>query len=249
MTPWPAKVVFLTVIVSLAVLLVTRFSPAIPISSVVTQKTDLFTVSGEGKVTVVPDTGIVNLGINLTRPSVKSAQTEVNTIINKISEEVKKLGVDSKDIKTSDYSIYPEYDYTRGAGKISGYRVNASITIKVRDLEKINSVIDSSTANGANTVSGIQLTVDDDKQKELLQQAREEAIKEAKTKAESLARAAGISLGRIVNVSESGGNQVIRPVAYAAKELSIGMGGGADTSIQVGSTDITSTVTLFYETK
>lgn len=249
MQSWPVKVLFLTFIVSIGLLGVIRFSPAIPISSVITQKTDLFTVSGEGKVTVVPDTGIINLGINLMRPSVKTAQTEVNTIINKISSETEKIGVDKKDIKTSEYSIYPEYDYRTGTGKITGYRVSAAITIKVRDLEKINSVVDSATANGANTVSGIQLTVDEDKQKELLQQARVEAIKEAKTKAESLASAAGISLGRIVNIQESQINQ--RPIPYMAKEVSaVDMGGGAsNTNIQAGSTDITSSVTLSYETK
>jgi uncharacterized protein YggE len=247
MQSWPAKVVFLTVVVSVALLVVTKFSPPIPVSSVVTQKTDLLTVSGEGKVTVVPDTGIVNLGINLMRPSVKAAQSEVNTIINKISDETQKMGVDKKDIKTSEYSIYPEYDYRTGSGKITGYRVSAAITIKVRDLEKLNSVIDSATANGANTVSGISLTVDDDKKKDLLQEAREEAIKEAKTKAESLAKAAGISLGRIVNVQESGSTSI--PVPYMLKEAAAGMGGGLDTNVQPGSTDITSNVTLFYETK
>jgi len=248
MQSWPAKVIFLTAIVSFALLAVTRFSSPIPVSSVVTQKTDLFTVSGEGKITVVPDTGIINLGINLMRPSVKAAQTEVNITINKISAEIQKMGVDSKDIKTSEYSIYPEYDYRTGTGKITGYRVSAAITIKVRDLEKLNGVIDSATANGANTVSGISLTVDDEKKKDLLQQARESAIKEAKAKAESLARAAGISLGRIVNVQESGSSQT--PAPYMLKEVAaVGMGGGSDTNVQPGSTDITSNITLFYETK
>ncbi len=235
--------------VLIALFLYNRFGPPFSFTSTVTQKTDLFTVSGEGKVTVVPDTGVVDLGINLTRPTVKSAQTDVNNIINNISAETKKLGVDAKDIKTSNYSIYPEYDYRTGTGRITGYRVQASLTIKVRDLEKINSVIDSATANGANTVSGIQLTVDDDKQKALLQQAREEAIKEAKTKAESLAKAAGISLGRIVNVQEANGEP--RPVPYIAKDMAaVGMGGGGTaTEIQPGSTDITSTVTLSYETR
>ncbi len=88
MNSWPGKVVFLTVVISLATILVTKFSPPIPISSVVTQKQDLFTVSGEGKVTVVPDTGIVSLGLNLTKPTVKLAQTEVNTIINKITADL-----------------------------------------------------------------------------------------------------------------------------------------------------------------
>lgn len=232
----------------LALFVFNKFGPPFSFTSTVTQKQDLFTVSGEGKVTVVPDTGIVDLGINLTRPTVKSAQTEVNNIINKISADTKKLGVDSKDLKTSNYSIYPEYDYRTGTGKITGYRVQASITIRVRDLEKINQVIDSGTAGGANTVSGIQLTVDEEKQKDLLKQARELAVKEAKTKAESLASAAGITLGRIINVQESENNPP-RPVAFLAKDAAVGMGGGGNTEIQTGSTDIISNVTLFYETR
>jgi len=249
MNSWPGKVVFLTAIISLAAILVVKLSPPIPISSVVTQKQDLFMVSGQGKVTVVPDTGIVSLGLNLTKPTVKLAQTEVNTIINKITTDVKQLGVDQKDIKTTDYSIYPDYDYRTGSGKITGYRVSASISVRVRDLEKINSVIDTATADGANTVGGVTLTVDEDKQKELVQEAREKAVAEAKTKAESLARAAGITLGRIINVQESDGYQVPRPVSFLKALDSTGAGGAPETSIEPGSTDITSSVTLYYETR
>lgn len=243
-----AKQITLIFVILITFFVFNKFGPPFSFTSTVTQKQDLFTVSGEGKVTVVPDTGIVDLGINLTRPTVKTAQTEVNNIINKISSDTKKLGVDSKDIKTSNYSIYPEYDYRTGTGRITGYRVQASISIRVRDLEKINQVIDSATAGGANTVSGINLTVDEEKQKELLKEARELAVKEAKTKAESLASAAGITLGRIINVQESD-NNTPRPVAFLAKDASVGMGGGGNTEIQTGSTDIISNVTLSYETK
>jgi uncharacterized protein YggE len=241
------KTVTVSLVIIIALFLYNKFGPPFSFNSVVTQKTDLFTVSGEGKVTVVPDIGVVNLGINLMRPTVKSAQTDVNNIINKISADTKSMGVDAKDIKTSDYSIYPEYDYRTGTGRITGYRVQASLTVKVRDLEKINSVIDTATADGANTVSGINLTVDEEKEKELLQQAREQAIEEAKTKAQSLARAAGISLGRIVNVQESGAQS--QPIPYLARDMAVGSGGGGETKIEPGSTDITSTVTLFYETR
>ena len=138
-----------------------KFTPSLPITSVVTQKQDLFTISGEGKVTVVPDTGIVTLGVNLTRPTVKAAQSEVNGIIDKVISGLKQLNIDSKDIKTENYSVYPEYDYTSGAPRVTGYRVSADLRITVRELDKLNQVIDSSTSAGANTVSGISLTVDE----------------------------------------------------------------------------------------
>lgn len=225
-----------------------RFMPAIHLSSVVTQKTDLFTVSGEGKVTVVPDTAIVNLGITVNKPTVKAAQSEANLVIKNITSGLKNLQLADKDIKTTDYSIYPQYDYTNGVNKITGYTVNASLSVTVRNIDQINQVIDSSTTAGANNVSGIQFTVDDARQKELLKEARESAIKEAKDKAETLAAAAGLSLGRIVNVQESQPN-LIRPMMFDTKAVGLGAGATPSTEVQPGSTDITSSVILSYETR
>lgn len=223
-----------------------RFAPAIPISSVVSQKQDLFTVDGTGKVTVVPDTAIVEVGVNTNRPSVKAAQTEANNIINKITANLKKLGIPDLDIKTSHYSIYPNYDYQGDTNRISGYQVSTGLTVTVKNLEKINGVIDSTTSDGANVVGGIQFTLDETRQKQLMQQARDDAVKEAKTKAENLARSAGITLGRIVNIQESTPSYP-RPIYQSAGKLADG--GGGDTQIQPGSTDITSSVTLSYETR
>lgn len=225
-----------------------RFAPAIPISSVVTQKQDLFTVTGTGKVTVVPDTAIINTGITSFSTTVSLAQSQSNSIINKISDSLKKLGISEIDIKTSNYSIYPQYDYSKGSMHISGYTVSAFLDVTIRNLDKLNEAIDVSTSNGANTISGIQLTVDEDKRKQLEVSARDIAIKGAKSKAEGLARAAGISLGRIVNVQESSPSYPRPYLAISEKTVGLG-GGGEPTQIQPGSTDITSTVTLSYETR
>ncbi|MBI2587401.1 SIMPL domain-containing protein [Candidatus Amesbacteria bacterium] len=223
-----------------------RFSPAIPISSTVSQKPDLFTVDGTGKVTAVPDTAAVELGVNTTRPSVKAAQTEANNIINKITADLKKLEIPEKDIKTSHYSIYPNYDYRDDLNRVLGYQVSTGLTVTVKNLDKINAVLDTATTDGANVVGGIQFTVDDTLQKQLMQQARDLAVKEAKDQAVSLARSAGISLGRIVNIQETSPFSP-RPIYMTAEKLADGRGG--DTQIQPGSTDITSSVTLSYETR
>lgn len=225
-------------LIIIAAFLLLRFSPALPISSTISQKQELFTVTGEGKVTVVPDVATTNLGITVTRPTAKSAQTEANSVINKISTSLKNLGVGERDIQTTNYSIYPQYDR-------SGYTININLTVTVRDLEKINQVIDTATTNGANSIGGINLTVDEKRQKELLQQARNEAIKEAREKAQSLASTAGMTLGKIVNIQES---QPGLPV-FLERAVSLQQAGGGDTQIQPGSTDIVSTITLFYETR
>ncbi len=247
MQTWILKLVVIVVLVLVAL----RFIPAIPVTSTVTQKQDFFTVSGEGKVTVVPDTAIIEVGITSNQPSVKDAQNQANKVIADITTSLKDLGIAEGDIKTSNYSVYPQYDYRDGGqpNKIIGYQVNANLSIKVRDLSKANQAIDTATSKGANTIGGINLTVDEKKQKELLQEARKLAVDEAKTKADGLAKAAGISLGRIVNVQEAG--TPVPPIMFGRNEKAVGMGGAADatTQIQPGSTDITSTVTLYYETR
>lgn len=248
MPDWVIKLGTTVILILAAVWAYGKLGPGIPITSVVTQKQDLFSVTGEGKVTVVPDTAIVDLGITVNKSTVKEAQSEANTVITNITQSLRDLGIADKDVKTSNYSVYPQYDYQPGsANRIAGYQVNASITVTVREIDKVNQVIDTATSKGANIVGGIQLTVDEKQQKELLQQARALAVAEAKDKANSLAGAAGITLGKVVNVVEAGPPEFPRPMMA---KVDVGMGGGGTpTQIQPGSTDITSSVTLFYETR
>ena len=107
-----------------------RFVGPIPfsISQTTTEKKTTFDVEAEGKVTAIPDTAEINLGIQVNKPTVEAAQKEANEKINKITDELKKLGIEEKYIKTTNYSLYPEYDYRAGQ-KIVGYNVN--ITLKI----------------------------------------------------------------------------------------------------------------------
>lgn len=247
MESWYSKVVFIAFTGLVSALLFFKFAPSFPIASVVTQKQTEFWVIGTGKVSVIPDTGEISLGVTSTKNTVKPAQTEVNQKINDITAALKKLGVDVKDIKTENYSVYPQYDYSAGRSRISGYQVTTSVVVTVRDLDKINEVIDSATGLGANQIGGINFTVADDRKKELENSARELAVKDAKTKAENLASSAGIRLGKILNIQESS-PQEPRPV-YMAADKAVGLGGGGDTSVAPGSTDIVSNITLTYETR
>lgn len=222
-----------------------KFGPGLPISSIVTQKTDLFSVSGEGKVTVTPDVAILNLGMSTKKNTVKLAQAEANTVVNGLTKAVKELGVKDADIKTTNYSVYPDYDYSNGSNRIVGYNVNISLSVTVRNIDSVNDILDKASALGANSVGGIQFTVAEDKLKELNKEARLKAIQEAKEKAEELAKLSGMTLGKIVNIQE-GSNRLYPQPMYAKAEMMAG-GGGAE--VQPGSTDITSTVTLFYETR
>jgi uncharacterized protein YggE len=189
---------------------------------------------------------MISLGVTKTSPSVQTAQQQVNTISNQITEQIKSLGVDAKDIKTTNYSVHPQYDYTNGSQRVTGYTVNTNIQIKLKPIDKANDAIDLATKAGANQVGGIQFTVDDEKQKELEREARQKAIDDAKQQAADLASAAGINLGRIIDVRESSQNN---PGPYPVMmRAELDTAEKEETQLNPGENKITSTVTLSYET-
>lgn len=222
-----------------------RFAGPLPLSvnSIVTNKNDVFTAAGEGKVPATPDIATLALGIISTSANAKDAQNQANQTINKITDDLKKQGIETKDIKTTGYNLNPTYDFSSGRQKITGYQVSINLEVKVRDFEKINSVIDTATADGANLVGGLQFSVNEEKLKELQQEAREQAVKEAKQKAESLAKAAGIRLGRIVNIQENLAEP--RPIPLALGQV---VKEETSTKIEPGEQEIKINVVLSYET-
>jgi uncharacterized protein YggE len=226
----------------------TKVAGPIPfaVNSVTTQKTNLFQASGIGKVTVIPNTAAISIGVTKTAPTVSQAQDQTNTAVNNILNSIKSLGIDTKDIKTTDYSVNPQYNYNAGSQTITGYSVTQTIQVKIQPIEKANKVVDAATANGANLVNGITFTVDDATLKQKQDEARKLAVNDAKQKAQSLAGAAGMRLGNIVDVQESSDEIAPRPVMMKAA-------GAANADIQstqlpAGETNITSNITLSYQT-
>ncbi len=236
-------------LIALAILsLYFRFIGSIPFSvnQTTTEKKTTFDVNGEAKITAVPDTAEINVGIQINKPTVEAAQKEANEKINKVTSELKKLGIEEKYIKTVNYSLYPDYDYRSGQ-KIVGYKINITLRIKVKNFDKINQAIDTATSLGANQIGNLTFTIDDEKLEELKMEARKEAIAKAKNKAKEIANAAGLRLGRIVNISEN-----IPSDNYPSPLLKeAGIGGTAEeqkTEIQPGESEITVSVVLSYET-
>lgn len=235
------------VIFFIALFAYTKLAGPIPLSvtSVVTTKTDTFTVMGEGKATVIPDIAIVTVGVNAQSPTVKDVQQQLNTKMNAVIAAVKKTGVDAKDVQTTNYNISPVYDYQSRSQQITGYQASANLVVKVRDLDKSSEVIDNATAAGANQVGGVTFDISDKTKVE--SEARQKAVAEAKVKAEEGAKAAGFNLGRIINYSENFDGSVPRPM-YAKAEMALdSSGGGAPTQIEPGSSEITVSVSLSYE--
>lgn len=245
------------VILFVALFIYTKLAGPIPfyINSVNTTKTDLFTSSGEGKVTEVPDTATIYVGVTQTSGNVVDAKNKTNILVNKVIYDIKAQGVSEKDIKTTNYSINPNYGVGEivpmmypirdGGNNITGYTVTQNLEIKIKDTEKVNKIIDAVTKSGANLVGGVSFTFSDELSEKLENQARKEAVADAKKKAQNLANASGIRLGKIVNVVENSSFPRFMPLMKASEA-----GGDTSTQTQVtpGENTIIVGVTIYYET-
>lgn len=212
------------------------------IDSVVTTKADTFTVTGEGSSTIEPDSAVVNVGVAVTAETAAAAQTQLNEKINQVIGAIKALGIQEDDIKTQNYNVNPNYDYSSPTQRITNYSASTTLTITVKDINKVNSVVDTATESGANQIGGV--TFESQNSKKAEEEARKEAVGNAKAQAEQAARIAGFKLGRLINYSEENLGP-IRPFD-SLKQDTVGIGGGG-ADIQPGVNEITVIVSLSYE--
>lgn len=236
---------FIVVITFVALYCVNRFNISYPFTIVTTTKTSELAVVGEAKVEVIPDTAVVEAGILVNNtPTAEDAQREISKVNNEIISAMKKVGIEKADIKTSNYSVNPNYFYDKGKSKIDGYNGNASVTIKVRNMKLVSKVIEAGTNVGANQMSGARFIIE---KPELYREiAREKAIKNAREQAEKLAKSLGIRLGKVANMIESTPDS---PRVYDMKSALplVGGGGAVSPDIEQGTQTITSVVTLYFE--
>lgn len=208
------------------------------------------TVSDTGEIYAKPDLALTTFSVVVEDRTVEAAMAENIKKMNAIIAAMKNQAVEEKDLKTTSFNIYPRYEYqerslTYPSGKrvLVGYEVRQSLQVKIREMEKIGSIIESATAAGANQIGDLQFTIDN--QDELKEQARAAAIKKAKDKAKKIASALGVKLVRITHFSESG----VLPY-YARYDVAeaLGTGGVKEVlDIETGENKISVTVSITYE--
>lgn len=206
------------------------------------------TVSAEGKINATPDIAMVRLSVVSKAPTVKQVTTDNNEKMSKIVDAVKSLGVEAKDITTSQYNLYPDYpDYQPGATrKIVGYNLTQEVTVKIRKLDTVDDVLDKATQAGANEVGALSFDIDDTGT--VKKQAREQAFTKAREKAQEMAKFVGVNLGRVVTFLE---DATYNPPVYAnfamdAKREAVGVAAPAP-AIEPGSKELNVTVSVTYE--
>jgi len=178
--------------------------PSLPQVNVGGQQEGIW-VSGEGKVTAVPDLAIVVLGIEAQAATVAEAQTQASEAMGRVMTALEDNGVAEKDIQTQYFNVYQrtQWDEIMGEEVVIGYQVSNMVTTKIRDIDNAGLIIDAVvTAGGDLTrINSINFSIDDPSV--YLDEMREEAMADAKDRAEQLAQLAGVKLGKPIYISES----------------------------------------------
>lgn len=178
-------------------------------------------VTGEANVSVAPDQAQIDGGVTSDAKTAREASDANNAAMGKVLLALKGAGIEAKDYQTSRLSLQPQYAPNRaGPSPITGYRASNRVTVRIHDVTKVANVIDVLVGAGANDIGGINFTVS--QASKHLDEAREKAIADARRKAEIYARAAGVTLGEPISISEDGA-----PVPLYRGKMAAPMAAGA----------------------
>jgi uncharacterized protein len=176
----------------------------------------MISVTGEATISAAPDLAQVDGGVTSEAKTAREASEANNAAMGKVLLALKAAGIAEKDFQTTRLSLQPQSAPNRtGPSAIVSYRASNRVTVRVRDVTKVANVIDTLVAAGANDIGGIDFIVSG--ASKLLDQAREQAVEDARRKAEIYAKAAGVTLGAPLNISEGGGSPM--PMQFRAKAM------------------------------
>jgi uncharacterized protein YggE len=198
----------------------------------------LITVSGEGKIAAVPDNAVIRLGVSSQGKTARAASEANAKEMTSVLAAIKEAGVADRDIQTTSLSLQPQYEPQKtGSPHLIGFQANNQVTVRIRDVGSLPNVLDRAISAGANEMSGIEFVVSD--QNKLLDKARQEAIADARRKAELYAAAAGMKVGRVMSISEEGAAPPPHPFQA--------MRAGAAAPVAPGEQTLRAVVTVSYE--
>lgn len=203
-------------------------------------------VTGSGSVVGEPDIATLNLGVAVEKKTVADAREVAATAMTAVIASLNANDIAEKDIQTERFSIRPQYDYTENGRVLRGYSVNNTVSAKVRDLENLSEVIDAAAEAGGDiiVVNSIQFMIEDTTP--LQTQARGLAVKNAEAKAQTLADASGVTLGKPIAITETS-HAASPPIAFAEEAAFAADSARSRTPIEAGELTVTVNVTVVYE--
>jgi uncharacterized protein YggE len=167
----------------------------------------LIVVTGEGRAEMVPDIALIDLGVVKDAKTAREALDANTKAMTEILGALKDAGIEERDLQTSGFMINPQYQYPQSSNGenpppvLTGFQVTNTVTLRVRDLAKLGEILDKSVTLGANQSGGIRFT--NDKPDTAVSAARKKAVENAMAKAKELTEAAGVGLGRVLEISET----------------------------------------------
>lgn len=208
------------------------------------------TVTGQGQMSLAPDTAFVTVGIETTGKTVADAQRQNRLIMNKVVERLRALQIDNERIQTASFIVSPQYkpppkrsEAPAERPEIIGYVISNTVAVEVRNLEKVGPVIEESLAAGANQFQGLHWALRDEQQAKL--GALRQAAAKAREKAAALSEALKVKLIRLLKATEE--SHVVRPMPRVARSMMATDGGGSEMAVFSGEIKVEATVTLIYE--
>jgi uncharacterized protein YggE len=207
----------------------------------------IISVTGTGRVVISPDVADLRVGVSSTKPTVRAARAAAADAMTRVVAALKKLGIADADIQTTTLSLQPIYDYSTNSNppRLTGYQLQNAVAVTIRDLDKVGDAIDDSLAAGATTFDGVSFRVDDPAKAQAI--AREAAMTQARAKADTLAKGAGVSVGGVASISETS-SPVPYPIYYA-QDSAGGLAApdkAASTPVETGSNEVTVTVAVSF---
>jgi uncharacterized protein YggE len=203
-------------------------------------------VTGNAQVILAPDIAYISIGVHSEAKAASDAVASNNSQSQAVIDAIKGQGVDPKDIQTTNFNVYQQ-EKTSPTGESLGtyFMVDNTVYVTIRDISKIGPVLDASIAAGANNIYGITFDVQD--KEAALATGRDQAMADAKTQAEQLAKAAGVTLGDVQSVSYYSSSP--SPIYYDSKAAPAGIGGGGSVPISAGQLTLTVAVSVTYGIK
>lgn len=200
----------------------------------------ILTVTGSAEVSAAPDEATVRLGVSEMAPTAQEAQSKANAVINAFLKKLQALGIDKKDIQTSQMSLQPQYQYpqTGGSPKLTGYTAADVLTVRLSDFDKIGDVIDAGTAVGVNTIQGINFGLRNDAAAQA--EAYRQAVADARAKAEAIAGALNMKITGVFDVTAGGGAP--QPIYYGRMDKAMAAG----TPVEPGQVQVGVSLTIRY---
>ncbi|MCZ7573814.1 MAG: SIMPL domain-containing protein [Ardenticatenaceae bacterium] len=214
-----------------------------PGAAAASELTRTVSVSGHGEVQATPDQATVTVGVQSQAATAEAALDENNTKMAALLKVIKDAGVASKDIQTSNFSIFPVYEEKNVSNeppRVIGYRVNNQVVVKVRSLDALGSLLDAVVKAGANQIQGIAFGFADPQA--LLDQAREQAMKDAQRKATQLATLGNSQLGPVLTISEGG----VTPPRVVVERTMVAPAAAPAVPVEAGESTVTVDVQVTY---